>query len=183
MRQCLPGSRGANPARHAEDAVCGSGLARWRRDTLSCPAHVRAVDAPVCSVAAHAAGPYVVTAKGPASTASWFELGGAVAAAVLASNMSGIYALQAIVVIDRMAAANVARFRRRHGLQVNTDFAYAFASWAEARDAGGQAIADAWSELRMDFEEKPPLRPGGGGTAQSPFQPAGEARSSSTSQQ
>ena len=37
-------------------------------------------------------------------------------------------------------------------VQVDTDFAYAFASWAEARDAGGQAIADAWSELRMDFE-------------------------------
>ena len=147
LNQCLPGSRGAILARHAEDAPCGSGLARWRRDTPSCPAHVRAVDAPVCSVAAHAAGP--------------------VATAVLASNMSGIYALQAMgeddadshaypeapaeVVIDRMAAANVARFRRRHGLQVDTDFAYAFASWAEARDAGGQAIADAadaWSELR-----------------------------------
>ena len=146
-------------ARHAEHAPCDSGLARWRRDTPSCPAHVRAVDAPVCSVAAHAAGPHVVIAKGPASTASWLELGGAVAAAVLASNMSGIYALQAMgeddadshaypeapaevtVVIDRMAAANVARFRRRHGLQVDTDFAYAFASWAEARDAGGQVRA------------------------------------------
>ena len=103
-----------------------------------------------------------------------FELGGAVAAAVLASNMSGIYALQAMgeddahsnaypgapaeVVIDRVAAANVARFRRRHGLQVDTDFAYAFASWAEARDAGGQAVADAWSELRMDFEDAEALR-------------------------
>ena len=32
--------------------------------------HVRAVDAPVCSVATHAAGPHVVTAKGHASTAS-----------------------------------------------------------------------------------------------------------------
>ena len=92
-----------------------------------------------------------------------------VAQYVLASNMSGIYALQAMgedeedapaypealaeVVIDRMAAANVARFRHRRGLQVDTDFAYAFASWAEARDAGGHAIADAWSELRMDFED------------------------------
>ena len=82
LRQCLPGSRGANPARHAEDAPCHSGLARWRRDTPSCPAHVRAVDAPVCSVAAHAAGPHVVIAKTPA--------------AVLASNMFGIYALQAM---------------------------------------------------------------------------------------
>ena len=80
LRQCLPGSKGANPARHVEDAPCDSGLAQWRPDTPSCPAHVRAVDAPVCSVATHAAGPHVVTAKGRASTASWFELGGAVRA-------------------------------------------------------------------------------------------------------
>ena len=156
-----PGGTGIRGAESGGNPPLNQCLPGTRR-TPSCPAHVRAVDAPVCSVAAHTAGPI---AKVLHPLVSWLELGGVVAAAVLASNMSAIYALQAMgeddadshaypeapaeVVIDRMAAAHVARFRRRHAF-----FAYGFASWAEARDAGGQPIADAWSELRMDFDRE-----------------------------
>ena len=90
---------------------------------------------------------------GPGSTggASWSEPGSAVAAAVLASNMSGIYALQAMGEDEEDGPAYPEA-------PAEVVFAYAFASWAEARDAGGQAIADAWSELRKDFEDAEALK-------------------------
>ena len=152
LRQCLPRSRGVIPARHAEDAPCGFGLARWRRDIPSCPAYVRAVDAPVCSVAAHAAGPHVAIAKGPASTASWFKLGGALAAAVLRCKLWARMTRTPMPIPgSRPRLLSTGWWQRMWRVSgaamacnLDTDF---------ARNAGGQAIADAWSKLRMDFED------------------------------
>ena len=39
---------------------------------------------------------------------------------------------QAETVVDRLVAQSVRAFRERHGLMVDDDFAYAFASWEEA---------------------------------------------------
>ncbi|CAE7241463.1 clpC [Symbiodinium natans] len=85
------------------------------------------------------------------------EVAGAALAAALASQMAGIYALQAMedpsAQGETLGEPEAETYRVRYGLEDDLDFSYAFTSWEKARDAGGHAVADAWAEVCNDRED------------------------------
>ena len=56
--------------------------------------------------------------------------------------------------MERVAATTVEQWRSQWGLQDNTDFAYAFASYDSAVAHGGHHVADAWLQARSNTIEE-----------------------------
>ena len=92
--------------------------------------------------------------SGPART---LHILAAVVSGVVMAYHSGAYAVQAAseappcaeTAMERVASTRVAQWRSQWGLQDNTDFAYAFASYDSAEAHGGHHVADAWLQARF----------------------------------
>ena len=91
--------------------------------------------------------------SGPARTLHTLA---AVVSGVAMAYHPGAYAVQvaseappcAETAMERVASTRVAQWRSQWGLQDNTDFAYAFASYDSAEAPGGHHVADAWLQAR-----------------------------------
>ena len=97
--------------------------------------------------------------SGPARTLQTLA---AVVSGVAMAYHPGAYAVQAAseappcaeTAMERVAATRVEQWRSQWGLQDNTDFAYAFASYDSAVAHGGQHVADAWLQARSSTIEE-----------------------------
>ena len=97
--------------------------------------------------------------SGPARTLQTLA---AVVSGVAMAYHPGAYAVQAAseappcaeTAMERVAATRVEQWRSQWGLQDETDFAYAFASYDSAVAHGGHHVADAWLQARSNSIEE-----------------------------